>query len=55
MKSSKYTYLPNTDDSVSDQNEKNDERLNKCGDRVLVFLKKGQDKGDNGGKQENFD
>ena len=51
----KDSYLPNTDNSVSDQNEKNDERFNKCGNGFIVILEEGQNKGDDSGKQKDFD
>ena len=51
----KDSYLPNTDNSVSDQNKKNDERFNKCGNGFIVIFEEGQNKGDDSGKQKDFD
>ena len=36
------SYLPNTDDSVSDENEQNNERFNKCGNGLVAIFEKGE-------------
>ena len=38
----KSIYLPDTNKSVGEEDEKDDERLNKCCDGIIVF-KEGQD------------
>ena len=38
-----WTYLPHTDDGISDKDKKNDEGFNESGDHVIVFFKQGQD------------
>ena len=48
-------YLPDSDDGVCDEDEQNDKWFDEGGDRVLVFLKEGQDKGDDGGQQKDLD
>lgn len=34
-------YLPNTDDSIGDENEQNDERFNKCSDCIFILFEEG--------------
>merc|ERR1712072_700826 len=46
--------LPYTNNSVGNENEKDDERFNKSCDGIIIF-KEGEDKGDDGSEQQNFD
>merc|ERR1712073_76498 len=46
--------LPDTDNSVGDQDEQDDKGLDEGGDRVVI-LEEGEDEGDDGGKEQDLD
>ena len=48
------SYLPDTDNSVGNEDEEDDKGLDEGGDGVVVF-KEGEDEGDDGGKEEDLD
>ena len=47
-------YLPDTNNSIGDEDEQDDKGFNKGGDRVVIF-KEGEDEGDDGGEEKNLD
>ena len=48
------SHLPDTDNSVGDQDEQDDKGLDEGGDRVVI-LEEGEDEGDDGSEEENLD
>ena len=48
------SYLPDTDNSVGNEDEEDDKGLDEGGDGVVVF-KEGEDEGDDGGEEEDLD
>ena len=48
------SYLPDTNNGVGNEDKKDDKGLDKGGDGVVV-LKEGEDKGDDGGEEEDLD
>merc|ERR1719342_2034219 len=46
--------LPDTDNSVGDQDEQDDKGLDEGGDRVVI-LEEGEDEGDDGGEEQDLD
>ena len=48
------SHLPDTDNSVGDQDEQDDKGLDEGGDRVVI-LEEGEDEGDDGGEEKNLD
>ena len=50
-----FPHLPDTDNGIGDQNEQNDKRLDKCGNRFIIIFKESENERNNSGKQKNFD
>ena len=48
------SHLPDTDNSVGDQDEQDDKGLDEGGDRVVI-LEEGEDEGDDGGEEQDLD
>merc|ERR1712223_1013825 len=48
-------FLPDTDNGIGYQDEQNNKRLDKCGDRFIIVFKERKNKRDDSGKQQNFD
>ena len=48
------SYLPDTNNSVGNEDEEDDKGLDEGGDGVVVF-KEGEDEGDDGGEEEDLD
>ena len=48
------SYLPDTDNSIGNEDEEDDKGLDEGGDGVVVF-KEGEDEGDDGGEEEDLD
>ena len=48
------SHLPDTDNSVGNQDEQDDKGLDEGGDRVVI-LEEGEDEGDDGGEEQDLD